>query len=82
MSDMSFKQAKDLVERLELAEATISETLKKVDIASNNFSQSLSKQEEILQYIPSSDNRLNMMKVIVAMNIGFIIGIICSKYLF
>jgi len=81
MSDMSFKQAKELVERLELAEVTIRETLKKVAVASVNFNQGLLKQEEVLQYIPKSDERLNIMKIVVAVNIGFIIGILSAKYL-
>ena len=82
MSDMSFKQAKQLAEQLELAEITLSQTLKKLEIASNNFDKSLSKQENILHYVPIVDKRLNVMKLIVALNVGFVIGLVVSKYLF
>ncbi len=82
MSDMSFKQAKELAEQLEFAEITLSKTLKQINQASKNFENSLIKQENILKYVPQSDYRLNMMKIIVALNIGFIIGLVVSKYLF
>ena len=82
MSDMSFKQAKELAERLEFVEITLSKTVKKIDRASNNFENSLIKQENILKYIPQSDSKLNKMKIIVAINIGFIVGLVVSKYLF
>ena len=81
MSDMSFKQAKDLTEQFELAELTLGQTLKRIDRASSNFDSSLAKQEEILRLIPQTDHKLNTMKLIVAVNIGFIIGLIVSKYL-
>jgi len=82
MSDMSFKQAKELAEQLEFAEITLSKTLKQIDRASKNFENSLIKQENILKYVPQSDSKLNMMKIIVAVNIGFIVGLVVSKYLF
>ncbi|MEA3554279.1 MAG: hypothetical protein U9R39_07765 [Campylobacterota bacterium] len=79
---MSFKQAKELAEQLEFAEITLSKTLKQIDRASKNFENSLIKQENILKYVPEADNKLNMMKLVVAVNIGFIIGLVVSKYLF
>jgi len=82
MSDMSFKQAKELTEQFELAELTLGQTLKRIDRASSNFDNSLAKQEEILRVIPQTDKKLNTMKLIVAVNIGFILGLIVSKYLF
>jgi hypothetical protein len=82
MSDMSFKQAKELAEQLEFAEITLSKTVKQINQASKNFENSLIKQENILKYVPQSDDRLNIMKIIVAVNIGFIIGLVVSKYLF
>ncbi len=82
MSDMSFKQAKELAEQLEFTEITLSKTLRQIDQASKNFENSLIKQENILKYVPQSDNRLNNMKLIVAVNIGFIVGLVISKYLF
>ena len=82
MSDMSFKQAKLLTERLEFAEITLSQTLKSIETASKNFENSLIKQENILHYVPIADKRLGIMKVIVAVNIGFVVGLIVSKYIF
>ena len=82
MSDMSFKQAKDLTEQFELAELTLKQTLKKIDMASKNFDRSLMEQEKTLRFMPEANEKLNMMKVIVALNIGFVIGLMVSKYLF
>ena len=80
MSDMSFKQAKELVERLEFTEITLKETLKNIEKSTNNFSNSLREQEQILLLKPQNDKKLNLMKVLVALNIGFIIGLVVSKY--
>jgi len=82
MSDMSFKQAVHLTEQFELAEITLRKTLNKMQHVSNNFENSLEKQENILHYIPIADKKLNTMKIIVALNVGFSVGIIVSKYLF
>jgi hypothetical protein len=82
MSDMSFKQARELTEQFELAELTLQQTLKKIDMASKNFDRSLIEQEKILGFMPETNNKLNTLKVLVALNIGFVIGILVSKYLF
>lgn len=81
MSDMSFKQAKEITERFELAEITLAQTLKKVDRATENFDRALLKQEKIIRTIPLTDKKLELMKLIVALNIGFIIGLLVSKYI-
>jgi len=81
MSDMSLKQAKDISERLELAELTLKETLNHIDSASKNFEHSLKKQKKILHYVPQYDSKLTMMKMFVALNIGFIIGLLTAKYI-
>ena len=80
MSDISFKQAKELTERLELVEITLQDTLKQINGASKNFNNSLNKQKKILHYIPIQDNKLMIMKLIVALNIGFVIGLLVAKY--
>jgi len=82
MSDMSFKQAKELAQQLELTEVTLSSMVKKIDIASSNFDNSLQKQEEVLKYLPNIDKKLTVMKVIVALNIGFVLGLLSAKYIF
>jgi len=82
MSDMSFKQAKELAEQLELSEITLKQMLVKIDAASDNFEKSLEKQESILNYLPKSDKKLTYMKILIGVNIGFIIGLIVAKYIF
>ncbi len=82
MADMSFKQAKELAEQLELTEVTLKKTLTRIDNATKNFDSALQKQEKILHFIPVTDKKLNNMKLIVALNIGFILGLLVSKYLF
>lgn len=81
MSDMSFKQAKELTERFELAELTLTQTLQRVNKATENFNQALLSQEKLVRAIPQSDKKLEWMKIIVALNIGFIIGLLVSKYI-
>ena len=80
MADMSFKQVKELVERLELTELTLKDTLTKIDKSSRNFSSSLRDQEDILRLVPKTDKKLNNMKIVVSLNIGLIIGLIVGKY--
>jgi hypothetical protein len=80
MSDMSFKQAKELVERLEFAEITLKTTLDNIDKSSANFQNGLKQQEQMLQMLPKNDAKLNIMKVIIALNIGIIIGLFIGKY--
>jgi len=82
MSDMSFKQAKELAEQLELSEVTLKEMLNKIDIASKNFDNSLKKQENVLHYIPKNDKKLTYMKILIGVNIGFILGLVMAKYIF
>lgn len=82
MSDMSFKQAKELADQLELSELTLKQMLKKIDIASENFDNSLAKQELILNYVPTIDKKLIFIKILVGLNIGFILGLIVAKYIF
>ncbi|MGB3751710.1 MAG: hypothetical protein WA945_09085 [Arcobacteraceae bacterium] len=82
MSDMSFKQAKELAEQLELSEITLKQMLVKIDTASENFEKSLEKQESIVNYLPKSDKKLTYMKILIGVNIGFILGLIVAKYIF
>jgi len=82
MSDMSFKQAKELAEQLELSEITLKQMAIKIDIAAKNFDNSLAKQETILNYVPNSDKKLTFMKILVGVNVGFILGLIVAKYIF
>ncbi|OCL83543.1 hypothetical protein AAW30_00776 [Arcobacter porcinus] len=81
MSEMSFKQAKELVERMEFSEISIKKSIDHLEKASNDFEISLKVQEEILNRIPYMDKKLTIMKIAVAINIGVIIGIFIGKYL-
>jgi hypothetical protein len=80
MADMSFKQAKELVERLELTELTLKKTLEHIEKSSKCFNISLKQQEEILNFIPTTNQKLNNMKIVVALNIGLIFGLVFGKY--
>jgi len=82
MSDMSFKQARELTERFELAELSLKTTLDNINNATNNFNNTLIKQQQVMQHIPKTDDKLNLLKIIVALNIGFIIGLMTAKYIF
>lgn len=81
MSDMSLKQAKEIAERLELAELSLNSILTNVEKQTETFEESLKKQKEILQILPKNDNKLNNMKVLVGINIGFILGLLVAKFL-
>jgi hypothetical protein len=80
MSDMSLKQAKEISERLELAELSLHSLLNNVEKSSKNFETMLKKQEQIFKQIPIMDKKLNNMKILIALNIGFIIGLVATKY--
>ena len=88
MSEMSFKQAKELVERMEFSELALKNATKVLDDsyktfgkASENFDKTLNKQEEIIGKLPQSDKKMSFMFLAVAVNIGFILGLIIGKYI-
>ena len=88
MSEMSFKQAKELVERMEFSEIALKNATKVLDDsyktfgkASENFDKTLNKQEEILKKLPQVNKKMSFMFLAVAINIGFIIGLIIGKYI-
>ncbi|WP_228144687.1 MULTISPECIES: hypothetical protein [Arcobacteraceae] len=85
---MSFKQAKELVERMEFSELALKNATKVLDDsyktlgkASENFDKTLNKQEKILEQIPQNNKKMSMMFLAVAVNIGFILGLIIGKYI-
>ena len=88
MSEMSFKQAKELVERMEFSEIALKNATKVLDDsyktfgkASENFDKTLNKQEEILDKLPQLDKKMSYMFLAVAINIGFILGLLIGKYI-
>jgi hypothetical protein len=80
MSDMSFKQAKEITERLELSELSLSNTLDKLDIANKKFTIILESQNNICKDKIAKDNKIVNLKILIFLNIGFIIGLLVSKY--
>ncbi|WP_428026410.1 hypothetical protein [Arcobacter sp.] len=82
MSDMSFKQAKELVERIELSELTLKKTTDDVTRSTKKFNEALKLQEEILKILPAKDKKLDILKLLVFLNIGFIGGLLAGVFLF
>ena len=80
MSDMSLKQAKEIADRLELAELSLSSVLTNVEKSTKVFEDVLTQQKHILASIPRMDTKLNNMKILVGINFGFILGLIVTKY--
>jgi len=80
MADMSFKQAGEIVERLELAELSLKHHLTNVEKATNAFEITLQKQNQILQTPLQNDKKLTLLKILVGINIGFIFGLLVGKF--
>ncbi len=81
MSDMSFKQAKELVERMEFSEIAINKALGNLEKSGQNLEETLKHQEDIISKLPIADKKLSIMATLVALNLGLIIGILIGKYL-
>ncbi|PUE66120.1 hypothetical protein B0174_02310 [Arcobacter caeni] len=81
MSDMSFKQAKELVERMEFSEIALRKAVDNFEKSSQNFDITLKHQEDIISKLPYADKKLSYMYIAVAVNIGLIIGLVIGKYL-
>jgi len=89
MSDMSFKQAKELVERMEFSELSLRKATKNLEKTSKNFEQSndyfhktLQKQEDVLNMLPKADKKISLLYLALAVNIGFILGLLVGKFIF
>lgn len=80
MSDMSFKQAKEIVERLELSEITLKSMLEKIEISNNKSQELLKEHQEILKVKYEDDKSILNLKLLIVINIGFIFGLLVSKY--
>ena len=79
---MSFKQAKELVERIELSELTLKKTTDDITRSTKKFNEALKLQEEILKILPAKDKKLDILKLLVFLNIGFIGGLLAGVFLF
>lgn len=87
MSDMSFKQAKELVERMEFSEIALrkatnnlEKSSKSFNNATKNFDKTLLQQDEIMRKIPDTNRKFSYLLLFIATNIGFIIGLFVGKY--
>ena len=81
MSDMSFKQAKELVEWMEFSEIALKRAVDNLEKSSENFDITLKHQEDIINKLPYADKKLSYMSIAVAVNVGLIIGLLIGKYL-
>lgn len=81
MSDMSFRQAKELVERMEFSEIALRKAVDNIEKSTQNFDTTLKHQEDIINRLPYADKKLSYMYIAVAANVGLIIGILIGKYL-
>jgi hypothetical protein len=81
MADMSFKQAKELVEKLEFTEISLKKTTNEINASIANINHSLQEQRQLLQVVPKNNFKLSIMKIIVSLNIGIMIGLALSRYL-
>ncbi len=81
MSDMTFKQAKEIVERLELADLSLKNSFDNIDYARRSLDTSIIEQKKVLKQIPEKDNKINYLYVLIAINIGFILGLFVGKFL-
>ena len=81
MSDMSLKQAKEIADRLELAELSLNHLLVNVEKSTKAFEDTLSQQKQIMNAMPTTDKKLNNMKILVGINFGFVLGLLVSKFL-
>ena len=80
MSDMSFKQAKELVERMEFSEIALKKAVSNLEKSAQNFETTLKHQEDVLNKLPYADKKLSYMSLAVAVNVGMIIGLLIGKY--
>lgn len=81
MSDMSFKQAKELVERMEFSEIALRKAADNLEKTTQNFGITLKHQEDIINKLPYADKKLSYMAIAVAVNVGLIVGLIIGKYI-
>lgn len=81
MSDMTFKQAKEIVERLELAELSLRNSFDNIDYARRSLDDSIIEQKKVLKQIPQKDKKISILYLIIMLNMGFLAGLLVGKYL-
>ncbi|MGB6328370.1 MAG: hypothetical protein WBF48_05550 [Halarcobacter sp.] len=78
---MSFKQAKEIVERLELSDLSLKNSFDNIDYARRSLDDSIIEQKKVLKQLPEKDNKIKYLYLIIMLNIGFILGLFVGKYL-
>lgn len=81
MSDMTFNQAKEIIERLELAELSLRNSFDNIDYARRSLDDSLIQQKKILKQLPQKDKKISILYLIIMLNMGFLAGLLVGKYL-
>ena len=81
MSDMSFKQAKEIVERLELSELSLRNSFDNIDYARRSLDDSLIEQKKILKQLPEKDKKISILYLVIMLHMGFLAGLLVGKYL-
>ena len=81
MSDMTFKQAKDVVDRLELCDLSLRNSFDNIDFARRSLDDSIIAQKKVLKQLPEKESKIKYLYLIIMLNIGFIIGLFVGKYL-
>ena len=81
MSGMTFKQAKEIVERLELSELSLRNSFDSMDHARRSLDDSVMEQKKVLKQLPEKDKKISILYLIIMLNIGFIGGLFVGKYL-
>lgn len=80
MSDFSFKQAKELVDGIELAELSIKKAVIDLEKSSQKLDENLKKQNFVLALLPKQNTKILILELVIALNLGFVFGIIFAKY--
>lgn len=78
---MTFKQAKEIVERLELAELSLRNSFDNIDYARRSLDDSLIEQKKVLKQVPQKDKKISILYLVITLNVGFILGLFVGKYL-
>ncbi|WP_258239048.1 MULTISPECIES: hypothetical protein [Arcobacteraceae] len=78
---MTFKQAKEIVERLELSELSLRNSFDSMDHARRSLDDSVMEQKKVLKQLPEKDKKISILYLIIMLNIGFIGGLFVGKYL-
>jgi hypothetical protein len=61
MSDMTFKQAKEIVERMELAELSLRNSFDNIDFARRSLDDSILEQKKVLNELPQKDKKISYL---------------------